>query len=49
MGSLPLTRNQKILTAGGIDYVGDIVDYDGLSDALNGVDGVLHLAAFQGD
>ena len=28
-----------------MDYVGDIVDYDGLSDALNGVDGVLHLAA----
>ena len=29
----------------GIDFVGDIVEFDGLSDALSGVDGVLHLAA----
>ena len=40
-----LDKKSKDLDGRGIDYVGDIVDYDGLSDALNGVDGVLHLAA----
>lgn len=28
-----------------VDFVGDIVEFEGLSEALNGVDGVLHLAA----
>ncbi len=29
----------------GVDFVGDIVEFDGLSEVLNGVDGLLHLAA----
>lgn len=28
-----------------VDFIGDIVEFDGLRKALNGVDGVLHLAA----
>jgi len=40
-----LDKKSQDLDGRDMDYVGDIVDYDGLSDALNGVDGVLHLAA----
>ena len=40
-----LDKKSQDLDGRGVDFVGDIVEYDGLSDVLNGVDGVLHLAA----
>ena len=40
-----LDKKSQDLDGRGVDFVGDIVEFDGLSDALIGVDGVLHLAA----
>jgi nucleoside-diphosphate-sugar epimerase len=40
-----LDKKSQDLDGRGVDFVGDIVEFDGLSDVLNGVDGVLHLAA----
>ena len=40
-----LDKKSQDLDGRGVDFVGDIVEFDGLSDALNNVDGVLHLAA----
>jgi len=40
-----LDKKSQDLDGRGVDFVGDIVEFEGLSDVLNGVDGVLHLAA----
>ena len=40
-----LDKKSQDLDGRGVDFVGDIVEFEGLSDVLSGVDGVLHLAA----
>lgn len=40
-----LDQNRIDLDGRGVDFVTDVVDFDGFQEALVGVDGVLHLAA----